>query len=525
MHTRIPLVPALRNIDRLLFVSIPFFLLSAVFAKSGASPRPSAASAQASGAQFRVVRSVSGSTGREVDGRYVVDDPRTVFTAGKDQKVIVYFEWEGPPGPHHFEGLWKNPEGKIVLLSDFRYEATKSNFSGYWTLLLPESPQLGEWALEARIDGESAGVHSFVVSSAPGAVNVGPTRHVLSMAEIYQQALSSSLVVEKLASDGTLLGRSSGFWVGDGRVLTAFEAIDGASTLGLALADGSRQKTDQVLAWNRWQDWALLLVPSAKGAILKRAEPASWKVGERCAFLETGTQGERVITDGTIIGTSSFPHAGDRLNIVSFVSLYSVGSALLNEYGEYVAVVGGSTVPGADAHTTLELTSQNPNLQQGAGGIKGGMAVPASLIPEPPQGTAATSLQELWRRQQFIPPLIKAGNLKFATLTSAIEKGHAGMPAWPLDYRQVFSRRDTRVAAFANWQPVTKQKGVAALRVYDLENQILTESKPSKLDLKPGAFVTSSWELPLSTLPPGIYRAEILVDSNPVWRTFFRVTE
>src|SRR5436309_14255732 len=106
---------------------------------------------------YRVIRSISGANGHEDNGRYLIDDPRSVFVAGKDAKVTVYFEWEGPMGPHHFEGLWKSPEGKIVLISDFRYEAKAKQFSGYWTMLLSESTPSGEWTLEARIDGELGG--------------------------------------------------------------------------------------------------------------------------------------------------------------------------------------------------------------------------------------------------------------------------------------------------------------------------------------------------------------------------------
>lgn len=61
---------------------------------------------------YRVLRSISGTSGHEDNGRYIMDDPRSVFVAGKDAKVTIYFEWEGPTGPHHFEGLWKSPEGK-----------------------------------------------------------------------------------------------------------------------------------------------------------------------------------------------------------------------------------------------------------------------------------------------------------------------------------------------------------------------------------------------------------------------------
>src|SRR5262249_35171870 len=98
-----------------------FFLLLSCLVCSGQTTPP--AKPVASGSVFKVVRSVSGAAGHEDSGRFVMEDPRSVFTPGKDAKVIVSFEWEGPLGPHHFEGLWKGPEGKIMLISDFRYEA------------------------------------------------------------------------------------------------------------------------------------------------------------------------------------------------------------------------------------------------------------------------------------------------------------------------------------------------------------------------------------------------------------------
>ncbi len=122
------------------------------------------------GSPYRKLRSVSGATGHEDKGRFVMDDARSVFTTSKDPKVIVYFEWEGPLGPHHFEGLWKSPEGKIVLISDFSYEAKTPHYSGYWTMLLADSSPSGEWNIEARIDGEAAGTHSFVVTGSPTAL-------------------------------------------------------------------------------------------------------------------------------------------------------------------------------------------------------------------------------------------------------------------------------------------------------------------------------------------------------------------
>src|SRR2546422_3747535 len=203
-------------------------------AKNQISPASSPQANAVAGSQFRTLRSVSGGSGHEANGRFVMDDPRSVFTAGKDAKVIVYFEWEGPLGPHHFEGLWKSPEGKIVLISDFRYEAKAKQFSGYWSMLLSDSSPSGEWTLEARIDGELAGSHSFVITGSPSAAAAAvapPPRQPLATSDLYKQVLDSSAIVEQLTADGSLLDRSSGFWIGNDTLLTAFEALDGAASL------------------------------------------------------------------------------------------------------------------------------------------------------------------------------------------------------------------------------------------------------------------------------------------------------
>jgi hypothetical protein len=246
-----------------------------------------AGSQSASGGPYRVARSIAGAAGHEDKGKFVMDDPRSLFAAGKDSRVIVYFEWDGPLGPHHFEGLWKSPEGKIVLISDFRYEAKTPRFTGYWTMLLSDGTPSGEWNLEARIDGEPAGSLSFVVTGSPVA-HAAPTPQPLSLADLYRKVMDATVIIEKLSSDGTSAERSTGFWVGDGQLLTSFESIDGASALQVSSRSGTQVKTDQVLAWNRWQDWAVVKADASPKSTLKRGNASAIDVGGRCSFLEWG---------------------------------------------------------------------------------------------------------------------------------------------------------------------------------------------------------------------------------------------
>ena len=157
------------QVNRLLVKLITVVLLAAAsaVAQTAQAPAQSAGGVSASGPKYTVVRSMAGTSGTESNGKLVIDDPQTIFHLGHDQKVIVYFEWKGPIGPHKFEGLWKNPEGRVVLVSDFQYAATTDEFAGYWTMLLSSSEATGIWTLEARIDGEAAGSFPFQLVTSP----------------------------------------------------------------------------------------------------------------------------------------------------------------------------------------------------------------------------------------------------------------------------------------------------------------------------------------------------------------------
>jgi hypothetical protein len=49
------------------------------------------------------------------------------------------------------------------------------------------------------------------------------------------------------------------------------------------------------------------------------------------------------------------------------------------------------------------------------------------------------------------------------------------------------------------------------------------QSKPGKVDFKPGEGLRSSqWELSVPS-QPGIYRIDVLLNEMPMWRRFFRV--
>ncbi len=161
--------------------------------------------------RFRVVRSISGTAGAQENGSYIIRDPRTIFRIPQDHRVIVYFEWEGPLGPHRFEGVWKSPDGKITSVSDFDYEAKQARFGGYWDMLIAENTPTGLWMVQALVDGELTGTHTFQVVAGTGAGggadaaagSMEPIRNPLAPAALYSKANASTVAIENRNEQGS----------------------------------------------------------------------------------------------------------------------------------------------------------------------------------------------------------------------------------------------------------------------------------------------------------------------------------
>ncbi len=470
----------------------------------------------AAGPATRVVRSVSGTKGTEQAGRYVIEDPKTVFHVPGDAQVIVYFEWEGSLGPHHFEGLWKNPEGKVVVVSDFKYEAKQKRFAGYWSLLLTESTAPGLWTLEARVDGEVTGAHTFQIVAAPGVGPSAPTRKLLNPSEVYQKGVAAISTVEKLDNGRKVLSAASGFFLSPNRLLTAFQAIDGAAFVRVRTPGGRQTDVTTVLAWDRWQDWAVLNVEAGSTPILPIAASKDWQVGDRIFYLEVKTEGSRTLVDANITGSSKVGGSGERIDVSSPYGTDSIGSPVFNEYGDVIAMLGGLPFPGAwwrdSSRSYFALHAYG----------SGGTAVPIHLVASPSPHPPAT-LEALLASGQLLPQIADHRDISRATICRYLDS-RSGFPN-PQEEKFEYSRKDREAFVYVLWEPKIKRKGKVYFRVYSLDNQMLSQSKPGKISLSPGQFSTSTWQLTVAGWPMGIYRIDIMIDQDIMWRGFLKIVE
>jgi S1-C subfamily serine protease len=503
-------------------------LLSVVWCVKAQDPKPTPVPPQAGGggaamteSTFRLVRSVAGTKIVQDSGRLVIEDPRTVFYAPADKEIIVYFTWEGPPGQHHFEGMWKNPQSRVTMTSEFDYTSAERRFGGYFKMLPGEAPAAGLWTLEARIDGETAGSHQFEIVVAPRPENVGnaKARRALGPSEIYNRAAAASVLIENINAKGARRNIGTGFFIGPGRLLTAFQVIDAAAKVRVSGPQGRMIEVTDVLAFNRRQDWIILKVPLENMPALERNTSEAPGVGERVYFLDVPAEGNRVLVETSLIGKQDLGPAGDRINIADTTNRRAVGSPLLNEYGEVIGLVGGTLVPGAAFLEDLAFGARSNSLGMTS---RGTLAVPITLIND--STTASTTIDGLLRDGQFMPALVSTQSVLSGTLARTVNK--KADPPNPIDEKIEFSRANPQGVLFLTWLPKEKRKGYPSLRLYDLDNKLIGEMlNKKKITVDPNKISYSLWELNLAQLQPGIYRIDVLLDGDFVYRTFFRMVE
>jgi hypothetical protein len=256
---------------------------------------------------------------------------------------------------------------------------------------------------------------------------------------------------------------------------------------------------------------------------LRRGPKDAPNVGDRCVFLDVGPAGARLV-DGSVTGKNVFPKAGERLLIASAVTSVSFGGPLLDESGDYVGVLGGSIVPGGDPIQTLGLLSDTGATGGTTDWQTTGLAVPHTLLPDPPAASAITRLGELATRGEFLAPVVKSNSVQYATVTSAVTKEPSNMIS-PRDSRRVFSKRDNKAVVYVNWQTYSKEKLICVLRLLNADNRLISESKPREVSLGPGKYAATTWEIPFGSMPAGIYRLDLILNDRTTWRNFFRITD
>lgn len=485
-------------------------LTATVFLAAALQPPPAKPAQVAPASRFHLVRATSGSRGSQEGQRFLIEDPRSVFHAGQDRQVLVLFEWRGPLGPHRCEATWKDPSGKAVLTSRSELVARGPRFGAYWGLSLPDAVATGTWLIEALVDGEPAGAHAFQIVAGAADPGAPPPRRALGVSELYQRALAATLTVTAMDASGRSLSTSSGLLLTPELVLVPFLSLNMARTARVRLPDGRQLGTNVILAFDRKGDWGLLRLGEPAGQPLARAEMAPG-VGDAGYLVALQGDGSRVIVETSFVGRS----ASNDLLIPAHVDLGSAGGPVLNEFGEVVGfVVADHVFLGAGRLDLLPLGALHPS----TGGTR------VRSLPAVPDAAAATrTLADLELAGEFVRPLAATRHFVSGVLGTGIAEDR-GVP-FAVGQKFRFSRTEARLVVFVTWAGRQKQEATAEIVLFDESNLALFKSPSNQLKLRPGRTLVQWWPVELARLQAGVYRVDAVLNGDPLWRTFFALTD
>jgi S1-C subfamily serine protease len=485
-----------------------------------ASPAQQSGGVAPSGPQVRLVRSIVGAKGEQRNGSFVMTEPRSTFYVPDDREVIVYFEWESVKGTHHCEGTIRGPNGQFASMSSFDYNATQPRFAGFWKVPLSDGSTAGTWIFESHVDGEAAGQLSFQVIPGAKPSNL-PQRQLPTTGEIYKLAVAASNSIEALDSGGKTVKRGSGFLIKEGLIVTSLRVVEGASSVRMRFSDGKEIRTDRIFGWNRAHDWAALAIDGQSPIPLKAAEAKSWSIGDRCFWLDVKPDGSRVIAEGQIVGLDSRPPWGERIDISGQYNRGGLGGPLLNEQGQVIGLLGGTLPETLLAGYGSDTLNSTPDINIDS---LGGIAVPVNLLPAS-LPHSPSSLSELLIKGEMMPLVSNSRIVLFGLLSDGPKAGAKKRLPGERSWKVSFQKGDSSAAAILAFSNSENLKSTATIKLYDIDNRLVGSGKQEKLNIGKGEPSERTWQLPLTSLPVGYYRVDVVVGDTVAWRQFFKLTD
>jgi len=465
----------------------------------------------------KLLRSVSGPSGKTVGADFVLDEIRNRFVYPNDKSFVIYFEWEAPTGDHVLTGVWKQPDGRVSSISpDVKMRTNTPQLKSYWGFTLYPGMDNGVWTLEVRVDGQPAGSHPFEVVGMPVAAPAPASPKRITLDDIYKTLGPSLVWIRKLDATGRRTDLATGFVLEPSVIATSFQAIDSAARLEIEFADGQKGETDAVLGFSRNADWALLKIDTHSLTPISRGDPNAVAVGEHLAAFNVDG-GTRILGTVDIGGQGVVTGFGRRIQISPAVAPEATGGPLVDTTGSVVGILGGSLNPGS--RIARNASSISPGLWALLAVENGATAM--SELPAPIPSTGKT-LTQLASEGVLTAPLAPMPEFIYGGTTANLP-ARASDPM-PPDVSE-FSKRDRQVSVYAMWARKGKlSKGEITVIMYDSQNRVRMNIPAKKITLSEIPERFSVGFSPVA-LDPGVYRIDLDWNGHPAWRTFVRITE
>lgn len=460
--------------------------------------------------ELKLLRALSGPSGKMVGSDFVLDEVRNRFVYPQDQSLVVYFEFDAPAGDHVLTATWKRPDGRVASVSpDVKIQTDSNVLKGYWIFTVTPGIPNGTWTVEVRVDGRPGASHAFDLAG------LDPATDRFTLDRVFKSYAGSVVQIRRLDGAGRPVISKTGFVVAPNTVATAFQVIDGATALEVQFADGRKAPASDVLALSRVGDWALLRADTAGLPAIPRGAASLIPIGGRLAAFSTNA-GIQVISPVDVGAVAAQPGFGVRVKFSPAISADSVGGPLIDEQGRVVAVIGGSLLPGQPSR--LRLTTSGDSRRLDGGDTATAIDELPAVVP-----TAGRTLDQLRAENVLTPVLVDMPELAFGGMTRQLPKSLEERVA---DSTQFSARDDPQFFVYTAWLKRSKlSKGEVSATISDLANHVITTVPPKKISLGTDREQRVSFSVSPKTIQPGFYRVDVMWNGQPAWRAYVRITD
>ncbi len=155
-------------------------------------------------------------------------------------------------------------------------------------------------------------------------------KNELTAKEVYQKSESSTVQIN------TDTGLGSGFFIDNGKIVTNYHVIEGASSIDVLMYDGNKYNVDFILGYSKELDIAILQISTVNDVLPLNRHGLS--IGENVYTLGSSRGLTDTFTNGIITNDSRIIDGVNYIQSNAAISPGNSGGPLLNAYGEVIGI-------------------------------------------------------------------------------------------------------------------------------------------------------------------------------------------
>ncbi|MGB6392035.1 MAG: trypsin-like peptidase domain-containing protein, partial [Candidatus Acidiferrales bacterium] len=246
----------------------------------------------------------------------------------------------------------------------------------------------------------------LLLSGVVAAQSAPPRKDIPAIAKAANGVIVSIITSDK---DGHPVAQGTGFLVSkDGRIVTNYHVIKGASSAIVKLPDGAFYDVDGVVAFDKARDLAVIKAHGQNFRVVTLGNSDRVQVGEEIVAIGSPLSLESTVSSGIVSGIRTIKEEGGKfLQITAPISPGSSGGPLFNMAGEVVGITtlylkGGENlnfaIPINDAKRLLSADSKVQDFPVESSDPLADLGTPATPNAAPSPSVSSTAARAFYKQ-------------------------------------------------------------------------------------------------------------------------------